>query len=163
MEDRLDFSGYLRVMQDVLVRKKKVLTGIYEATKEQETALGLENIDEKAFTAAIDKKTKMIEELNEMDEGFQKLYDRIALEIKEKGEEHADTIRRLQALIREITDLGVSISALEKKNKDALDKKTEELKKGKKSFKVSRQTADKYYKNMNGLNAITPVFLDEKH
>jgi archaellum component FlaC len=163
MEERLDLGGYLRVMQDVLIRKKKVLTSIYEATKEQETALAGELVDDKAFDAAMNKKTKLIEDLTEMDQGFQVIYDRISLEIKEKGKEHADTIRRLQALIQEITDLSVTVSALEKKNKDALDKKVDELKKGKKNFKVSRQTADKYYKSMNGLNAVTPVFLDEKH
>ncbi len=163
MEDKLDFGGYLRVMQDVLVRKKKVLTDIYAATKEQEDALRTEEIDEKTFNAAIEKKSALIEQLNEMDDGFDKLYDRIASEIKEKGAEHADTVRRLQALIQELTDLGVSVSALEKKNKDTLDKKANEIRAGKKSFKVSRQTADKYYKSMNGLNAVTPVFLDEKH
>ncbi len=163
MEDRLDFGGYLRVMQDVLVRKKKVLTGIYEATKAQEDALAKESIDEKAFNDAIDNKTKLIDELTEMDEGFQKLFDKISQDIREKGKEHADGIRRLQALIQEITDLSVTVSALEKKNKSTLDKRIEELRKGKKSFKVSRQTADKYYKSMNGLNAVTPVFLDEKH
>ncbi len=163
MEDKLDLGGYLRVMQDVLTRKKKVLTDIYAATKEQEDALRQEEIDEKKFNAAIEKKTALIEQLNEMDDGFDKLYDRIASEIREKGAEHADTVRRLQALIKELTDLGVSVSALEKKNKDALDKKANEIRQGKKSFKVSRQTADKYYKSMNGLNAVTPVFLDEKH
>jgi chromosome segregation ATPase len=163
MEDRLDFGGYLRVMQDVLVRKKKVLTGIYEATKAQEDALAKESIDEKTFNDAIDNKTKLIDELTEMDEGFQKLFDKISQDIREKGKEHADAIRRLQALIQEITDLSVTVSALEKKNKSTLDKRIEELRKGKKSFKVSRQTADKYYKSMNGLNAVTPVFLDEKH
>ncbi len=163
MEDRLDFGGYLRVMQDVLVRKKKVLTGLFEATRSQETALAQESIDEKAFNDAMDVKTKLIEELNEMDEGFQTLFDKISPEIKEKGREHADQIRRLQALIQEITDLSVTVSALEKKNRSALDKRIEELRQGKKSFKVSRQTADKYYKSMNRLNAVTPVFLDEKH
>ena len=163
MEEKMDLGGYLRVMYDVLGRKKKVLTDIYEATKEQETALRTEEIDENGFNAAIDKKTKLIEQLTEMDDGFQTLYDRISLEIKEKGTEHADLIRRLQALIVELTDLSVSVSGLEKKNKEMLDKKAEELRKGKKTFKVSRQTADKYYKSMNRLNAVTPVFLDEKH
>ncbi len=129
----------------------------------QEDALRTENIDEKAFDAAMEKKSGLIDRLNEMDDGFQTLYDRISLEIKEKGAEHAEAINRLQALIREITDLSVTVSALERKNKDTLDRKIEDLKKGKKNFKVSRQTADKYYKSMNGLNAVTPVFLDEKH
>lgn len=163
MEDRLDFGGYLRVMQDVLSRKKNVLNGIYEASKEQENALRTEEIDEKTFSAATDKKTDLIARLNEMDEGFQKLYDKISPEIREKGAEHADTVRRLQALIQEVTDLSVSIQALEKKNKETLDKRVNELSQGKKSFKVSRQTADKYYKSMNGLNAVSPVFMDEKN
>ncbi len=163
MEDRLDLGVYLRVMQDILARKKKVLTDIYEATKEQEDALRTEEPDEKKFNAAMDKKAKLIDQLNEMDDGFQKIYNRISLDIKEKGAEHADVVRTLQALIQELTDLSVSVSALEKKNRETLDKKVEEVKKGKKNFKVSRQTADKYYKNMTGLNAVTPVFLDEKH
>jgi chromosome segregation ATPase len=163
MEDNLDLGGYLGMMLDVLERKKRVLDSIYEATKDQENALRADEIDEKAFNAAIDKKTELIDKLNEMDEGFQKLYDRISRKISEKGEEHADVIRRLQTLIQELTDLSVSVSSLEKKNKETLDKRVDEIRKGKKNFKVSRQTADKYYKNMNGLNAVTPVFLDEKH
>ena len=163
MENRLDLAGYLRVMNDVLLRKKKALTGIYEATKDQEAVLMGEGMDEEAFGAAIDKKSKLIKEINEMDDGFQNIYDQIEKDIKNKTAEHADSIRRLQALIKDITDLSVSISALEKKNKENLDRKVEEIQKGKKNFKVSRQTADKYYKSMTGLNAVTPVFMDEKH
>ncbi|MCR5824447.1 MAG: flagellar export chaperone FlgN [Lachnospiraceae bacterium] len=163
MEDKLDLSGYLRVMQDVLVRKKKVLTAIYEATKEQENALRTEDIDEAVFNDAMDRKTGLIGQLNEMDEGFQKLFEKISPEIKEKAAEHGDVIHRLQVLIQELTDLSVTVTALEKKNKDTLERRADEIRKGKKSFKVSRQTADKYYKSMNGLNAVTPVFLDEKH
>ena len=163
MEDKLDLGGYLSMMQDVLERKKKTLTAILESTKEQEVALRGETIDEKAFNAAIDNKTKLLAQLEEMDSGFQRLYDGISRDIKEKGAEHADSVRRLQALIQEVTDLSVSIQALEKKNKETLDKRVNELSQGKKSFKVSRQTADKYYKSMNGLNAVSPVFMDEKN
>ena len=90
-------------------------------------------------------------------------YTKNSKDIKNKTAEHADSIRRLQALIKDSTDLSVSISALEKKNKENLDRKVKEIQKGKKNFKVSRQTADKYYKSMTGLNAVTPVFMDEKH
>ena len=163
MENKLDLKGYLRVMHDILLKKKKVLTEILDETKKQDTALNTEPVSDKDFMNSVNKKTELIERITEIDTGFQKIYDGIASELKEHKSEHADEIRLLRVLITENTELGVQISALEHKVKDKLDKKVKEVHEGKKRFKINSQTASKYYKNMNNLNTIDPVFMDKKN
>ncbi len=163
MENKLDLKGYLRVMHDILLKKKKVLKEILEETKKQEAALNTEPVSDKDFMNSVDKKQELIRCITETDTGFQKIYDGIANELQEKKSEHADEIRLLRVLITENTELGVQISALEHKVKDKLDKKVKEVREGKKRLKINSQTASKYYKNMNNLNMIDPVFMDKKN
>lgn len=163
MEGKADLACYLRMMIDVLGRKKKVLEEIRNVTEEQTKILENPEPDSNAFNATIDKKNGLIDKINEMDEGFQTLYNRIGEQIREEGREHAELIGRLRSSVSEVTDLGVEITVLEHKNKTTLESRTNEMRRGKKNFKVSKQTADRYYRNMTGLNVDSPVFMDQKH
>ncbi len=153
---------YVRMMLDVLNKKEIHLTKLLELTIEQETLLNNEEFNEAEFSLLIEKKGGNLRKIEEFDKGFQSIYNRVAEEMKEHKEEYKDQILEMQGLITRVTDLGVKLSALEEKNKAALEAKLQGKKRNIRQFKVSKQTADKYYKNMIGMQTGASYFMDQK-
>ena len=82
--------------------------------------------------------------------------------MKTNKEEYKDQILEMQGLITRVTDLSVKLSALEEKNKASLEAKLQGKRQNIRQFKVSKQTADKYYKNMIGMQTGASYFMDQK-
>ena len=153
---------YIRMMADVLRKKEFHLQELLTLTKEQEQLWKAEELDDVAFNETMEKKEVHIKKILEFDSGFQAIYNRIEEELKNHAAEYKEQVLELQQLIAEVTELGVSLQALEQKNKASMEARLLERKKGIKQFKVSRQTADRYYKNMVGMQQGTSYFMDEK-
>lgn len=151
---------YLRMMADILKKKETHLEELLKLTKEQEFLLKEEELDDEAFNRTIENKDVHIKKVQEFDSGFQAIYNRIEEELKQHRAEMKDDIQKLQQLITRVTELGVSLQALEQKNKASMEARLQERKKGIKQFKVSRQTANHYYKSMVDVQQGT--FMDEK-
>lgn len=153
---------YIRMMLDVLTKKEVHLSKILEFTMAQEALLKAETFDEVEFTKLIEKKDGIIKKIEEFDSGFQSIYNRVEEEMKDHKEDYKPQIQQMQELITRITDLGVKLTALETKNKAVLEPKLREKRQGIRQFKVSKQTADKYYKNMIGMKTGASYFMDHK-
>lgn len=153
---------YIRMMIDVLAKKEVHLAKLLELTTEQETLLKAEEFNEAEFALIIDKKSGNLRKLDEFDNGFQSIYNRVAEELKNNKEEYKAEILEMQALITRVTDLGVKLSALEEKNKNALELIFRGKRQDIRQFKVSKQTADKYYRNMIGMQTGASYFMDQK-
>ena len=159
-----DIKGmtYVRMMLDVLGKKEAHLSRLLEYTKDQEKLLKSRDFDDQAFSELVEKKADLLKRLEEFDKGFQSIYNRVEEELKEHKYDYKEQVLEMQELISKITDLGVKLSALEKKNRAALELKLQEKKQGIKQFKVSKQTANQYYRNMMGLQTGTSYFMDQK-
>jgi len=153
---------YIRMMIDVLSKKEVHLEKLLELTTEQEALLKKEEFNEAEFALLIEKKSENLRKLDEFDNGFQSIYNRVAEELKNNKDEYKEQILEMQTLITRVTDLGVKLSALEEKNKNALELKFREKRQDIRQFKVSKQTADKYYKNMIGMQTGASYFMDQK-
>lgn len=153
---------YIRMMLDVLSKKEIHLTKLLELTIEQEALLKEENFNEAEFALIIEKKSGNLRKLEEFDSGFQSIYNRVAEEMKQNKEEYKNQILEMQALITRVTDLSVKLTALEEKNKNTLEVKFREKRQNIRQFKVSKQTASKYYKNMIGMQTGASYFMDQK-
>lgn len=153
---------YIRMMLDILSKKEVHLTSLLELTTAQEQILKEEEFDEDAFFGLIDKKREHLRKIEETDNGFQSIYNRVAEEMKNNKEEYKDQILEMQGLITRVTDLGVRLSALEEKNRATLEANLQGRRQSIRQFKVSKQTADKYYKNMIGMQTGASYFMDQK-
>ena len=153
---------YIRMMLDILSKKEVCLKALLEATTAQESILKEEEFNEEGFTEHMKEKRTQLRKLEEFDNGFQSIYNRVAEEIQNNKEEYKDQILEMQRLITAVTDLGVKLSALEEKNRAALELKLQNGKQIIRQFKVSKQTADKYYKNMIGMQTGASYFMDQK-
>lgn len=153
---------YIRMLLDVLSKKEVHLTKLLELTTEQEALLKEEELKEAEFAILVEKKSGNLRKIEEIDSGFQSIYNRVAEEMQENKEAYKEQILELQGLITRVTDLAVRLSALETKNKAALEMKLQGKKQNIRQFKVSKQTASTYYKNMVGMQTGASYFMDQK-
>lgn len=154
---------YVVVLVDALKRKNRSLKQILELTTTQEEALGKEEIDVEAFQSVFEEKGKLIQEVLELDEGFDSIYKKISDDLIKKKDVYKKSIQQMQVLISEITDTSTKIKALENQNNDKF-KMFLATEKGKiKKFKISRNIASNYYQNMtNSPRKNESYFFDKK-
>ena len=110
---------YIRMMIDILHKKEVQLTKLLELTNAQEQLLKEDTLEEEAFDEIIAKKEEHLRRIEETDNGFQSIYNRVENEMKNNKDLYKDQILEMQKLITKVTGLGVKLSAMEEKNRDA--------------------------------------------
>lgn len=158
----MDSLVYVNVLEDSLSKKTSLLNSILELTKEQETLLKAESFDEEAFRAVLEKKQVYIDKLEELDNGFESIFERVKEELKDKKEQYKSNILRLQKQIAVITELGVDIEALERRNKSALERVLSQEKNKIKGNRLGNQGAVSYYNQMVNMYGNQSSFMDKK-
>lgn len=153
---------YIDILLQSLNKKEEVLKEIVRLDELQKEQLMDELCPVEDFDATVESKAGCIEQLEQLDSGFQKVYDRVSEEIKDNREAHAEQIRAMQELIRKITDLSMEIQAQEARNKELMTQKFSDVKDKAKSLRTSGKAADEYYKNMMKLNHVDPQFMEIK-
>lgn len=153
---------YVRMLLDILVKKEQHLEKILEYTTEQEQLLLEKTFDEEAFAKLIERKGGLLKRIEEFDNGFDSIYHRVEEELKQNREAYKEQVLQMQELIPRVTDLGVRLETLEKKNRSYLEIKLREKKQDIRQFKVSKKTANKYYKSVLGIPAGMSYFVDQK-
>lgn len=154
---------YITAMQDALRNKYKILNEILEATKKQEELVTAEEMDMDVFDELLDRKDKLLFRMQELDQGFQTSYERIKDELEKEKQLYKPRILEMQNMLRQITDLGVKIQALEQRNKARFEghilKKKQEIQ----DFRVNNKTASAYNQHMaNQHHEWQSYFLDKK-
>lgn len=149
---------YVTIMIDSLNKKKELLEILLNKTKAQAELVNGKDYSEvnwKQFDVFIEEKDNAINRIETLDDGFEQLYDRMKSEIDTNKDQYKNEIKTMQALIKELTDLGVSIQTTEERNRREIERimtsSKLEIKQAKKSLKVSTS----YFNSMYGAN-ITP-------
>lgn len=75
------------------------------------------------FDETVEAKSACIDQLNQLDSGFEKLYAQVAEELDQNREDYAKEIRDMQQCIRRVTDKSVKIQAQEARNKELMREK----------------------------------------
>lgn len=155
-------TEYVQIMIDSLKKKVDVLNQIEFFNQEQRVLIQADTLDLEAFNVTVEKKGKFIDELTNLDSGFQKLYDRVKEALEGKRELYKLQIQEMQDLIAKIMQLSMSIQAEEERNKETIKAHFSKLKKEVYQIKNSQKIAQNYYNSMNKLNFVDPQFLDKK-
>lgn len=117
-------GDYIQIMIDSLKKKLIILDRIIQKNQVQADCINSKSFDEvdwDTFNIAMTEKEAEIERINEMDEGFQSLYDRVGEQIKADKNMYANQIREIQSLITEIESRSIAIRTGEAKNKATLE------------------------------------------
>lgn len=153
---------YISILKDTLMKKNQLLDKIVVNVELEERCLEAYDMDLTQFEDTLSEKEHLIQQLNALDDGFEKVYERVSEEINANKFSYKEDIIKLQELIRTITEKSVKIQGIERKNKVKLESQFTKKKKEIKDFKLSNETVNSYYKNMaNGFQGES-YFLDKK-
>ena len=156
-------SVYISVLHDSLSRKVEIVKEILELTKEQSRILSAQDMDSDRFDDIIDEKGVRIDEMLEIDKGFNVTFERVRDILQNNKEEYRSQIIEMQNFIRVITDMSVDLESLEQSNKNKCNEFLHNKRKEIKEFNQSSTTAASYYRNMsNQHQSWQTYFLDKK-
>lgn len=156
-----EIRQYVNILLESLGKKKNILQMLLRENGKQEEAIKL-NGDLEAFDRIVETKGRFIAELELLDSGFEKIYDRVREELLAARESYKEEIVRMQQLISEITDLSVGIQTSEQRNKQLVENYFSYTKKKIRQSKKSVRAANDYYRNMRQTNYVDPQLLDKK-
>ncbi len=158
----MDNKTYVHILTDTLSKKNFLLDKLIQITEMQEKYITLTPPDMDNFESSLTDKEILIEEINELDEGFEKIYEHVKDEIISNKLNHKVAISELQNLIKQVTEKSAKLQTLEIRNKKSLEIFFANKKKEIKDFKKSSETASSYYKNMMNQQLDESYFLDKK-
>lgn len=157
-----DKNNYIEVLIQSLKKKNQVLDSIIHANHSQKEALEDPNLDPDDFDVIVEEKSVLMDQLNQLDDGFEQIYARVREELQGHRENYKDEIHQMQELIRQLTDKSTAIQAQELRNKDLMSQKFASIKKQVREIRSSQKVVNQYYKNMMKTNYIDPQFTDSK-
>lgn len=153
---------YVDIMIQSLKKKHKVLQEIRRVNLLQQEVLENEKADAEDFDATVEAKAACIEQLEQLDSGFDKLFERVREELQQNKESYANQIKTMQTYIRQITDMSMEIQAQEARNKELMTRKFTNVRQKAKTVRTNSKAASQYYKNMMQLNVVDPQFMDRQ-
>lgn len=158
-----DIGVYVTALQTALQEKRKIMKELLSLTQEQERILREKEMDADDFERLLREKAGGLEKIQELDKGFQNLFDKIGVSLKENKQKYKQEIQSMQEDIRAITDCGVQIEMLEKKNKDSFVLFASEKRKEIRNFRMNNKSAESYHRNMaNQHQNWQTYFMDKK-
>jgi predicted nuclease with TOPRIM domain len=157
-------ADYLDLLEESLVKKIKVLDEIGEFNLKQKSLFTTysEKPDFDQFDEYIEEKDRLIEELNMLDEGFEALYERVAETLKTNREANASRIKKLQDLIREVTDKSSTLQAQEAENKKLMEGYFKNVRSGIGKERTSLNAAYSYMQAQRGMGGAESLYMDSK-
>ncbi len=153
---------YLDIMITSLKQKIKILEEISKQNQIQMSSVNADEIDYDKFDETIQAKEQLIIKLDELDTGFEQLYNRLKHDIVLFKHNYAEEIKEMQQLIKHITDLTMKVQVEESKNKEVIYNKTTIARKEIHQARQSNKAVANYYKNMSKLNVVDAQFMDSK-
>lgn len=155
-------NQYINIMIESLRRKFAALEEVLECSKGQMALLEDPNLEPEEFEADVRKKAELIDKLEQLDEGFDSLYQKVKDELQENKEQYASEIQTMQELIRKITEKSAEIQVTEARNKSCVEAKFTSVRKQAREIRNSQRIVQQYYRNMQKLNCVEPQFTDKK-
>ena len=155
-------NQYITIMLQSLQKKEKVLNSIIQINKRQKEELENPSLDPDDFDNTVEEKSKLIEQLELLDNVFEKLYEKVREELQTNKELYKDEILKMHGCIRTLTDRSMEIQAQEARNKQLMEQKFASVKKQVKEIRSSQKVVNQYYKNMMKKGYVEPHFLDNK-
>ena len=159
----VDNNTYLHILINTLTKKNNLLDNLIQITLFQTQDIDTPNFNVDEFNKTLSDKDMLIEQLIQLDDGFEKVYDHVKDEISSDKDRYKQEILQLQDLIKQITEKSVKLQTEELRNKVKIDTYFSTQKKEIKNFKISKQTVSNYYKSMPYKHQGQSYFLDKKN
>lgn len=139
---------YIAIMLQSLKKKEQVLDEIIRLDDRQKDTLTDPECPFDVFDETVEAKSACIDQLNQLDSGFEKLYAQVAEELDQNREDYAKEIRDMQQCIRRVTDKSVKIQAQEARNKQLMKEKFSTVQKQATDVRKNSRAIIGYYNSM---------------
>ena len=155
-------ADYVTMLRESLQKKVSLLRDIIIRNDEQKAILEDDNASPDEFQANIDQKDELVSQIVALDDGFDSIFKKVESELAADRDAYADEIRRMQDLIREITDLSERVRTQEKLNASLARVKFSDIRRQIKTVNKGQKVVSNYYNNMMKANYYDPQFYDSK-
>ncbi len=155
-------ENYLTLLEESLKRKLQVMAEIQAYNLRQQEIFQADEVEIDKFDEYMAEKESLIEKLTSLDNGFERLYQKVAEELKDNRQKYAEQIKNLQKLITEVTDASVTIQAQEARNKKLIEDYFQKERNGIRMNRKTSKAAIDYYRNMSKSAVVLPQFMDSK-
>jgi len=142
--------------------KRGILDRIIELNRQQKLLLQDPNLLPEDFEKNMDNKSGFVEQLNLLDDGFEELFERVRDNLSENKQQYAVEIKKMQALIKEITEKTNTIQTQEARNKEEADRKFADVRDQVKGVRNSQKVVHQYYQNMMRQKNYSAQVIDNK-
>lgn len=163
---------YIQILKESLLKKDRFLEELLKLTKEQgkliddlaifsERNISTETME--LFNEIIDKKQVVLDEIQVLDRGFESIYFAKVKEIMQRESEGLkEQIVQMQQYIKQVTDKGVSLETLERKNKAKFDLYLSQSRQKIKTIKHNKNSVANYNKSISYQHQGQSYFIDKK-
>ncbi len=155
-------NDYIAVLKQGLAKKVQILDRIIVKNTLQKQLLADPELPPDDLEQNLAEKAELVEQLIELDQGFEQVYERVKEELLQNRAAYAADIAVMQRYISEIMEKSTQVQTQEQRNKDLILTKFSTVKKQIREVKSSKKAVSQYYKNMMKLNYVDPQFLDNK-
>lgn len=156
-------DNYLEILEESLRKKIQVLEKIQAYNEQQRLAFEGDSVELSQFDAAIEEKGKLIEQINKLDEGFETLYNNVATELKDNKAKYTQQIKVLQDLVKQVTDMSMTVRAQEARNKALVEDFFSKERAGLRQERMHSKAAYEYYKKVSATAYEQPRYYDSKN
>ena len=151
------------MLQDSLRKKLEILDKIMTCQKEESDMLKGGSMDRDVFDRSMTEKVELAESIDSLDDGFEKVYDRIREEMIAHKEGYVNQIRALQNMISEISEKNVLIQAEENRIRLEVENYAKRESAALRQRRDNGKAARSYYNNMKKLNYVGSQFMNKKN
>jgi len=146
-----NIDNYVQIMIESLKKKQNILDRIIRMNERQLKCIKVEQFDEidwDTFNIIVTEKEAEIDRINEMDMGFQTLFDRIGDQLKSNKDNYSQYISEMQRIIADLEEKSVKIRTGEEKNRAIIERVLSGRKREIKQVRTSLKAASNYYSSM---------------
>lgn len=156
-------ENYVDIMLQSLRKKARVLDQIIELNRQQKILLEDPNLPPETLDQNLADKDKMIQSLNELDQGFEELYNRVKDILQARKVQYAEQIQQMQGLIKDIMEKSTMIQTQEARNKEKAVQKFAGIRNQVRGVRNSQKVVKQYYQSMMKQNSYPEAsFVDDK-
>ena len=160
MEDNM---SYVQILVNTLQKQVETLQDILELTREQNKIAENTSFDEQLLDYTLNRKEVLIARLNELDDGFVSVYERVRKEVVGQQERYKDQLLCLQDLIKQCTDLSVEIKVMEEWNRTKLVQCFAKKHKEYGTQQTAASVASRYHQTMHNMQVVDSFFFNKKN
>lgn len=154
---------YIGLLAEVLKKKSEVLNNLISLTQQQEHLIAEDDFDDDQFLELVSNKEKEIQALNQLDTGFDRMYEGVKEELSINKELYKKEITELKRYISDITDASVQLQTMEQRNKAKIELLFSQKRKNIKMGRMSNRSVANYYKAMSQQQDGQSYFYDKKN